>query len=221
MQTTGAQDRSSRSGARRPGNAPEVPKSRKGRARVNGIFQATRHVLLRRDYTQFSLRNVAAEAGMHLSNLQYYFPTRDRLIHELLRDVQRRYDERYEELFRGLTADPGARFAAIARYLVEDIHERDTRRFFIQLWALLESSGNGGELLRELYAQHIDKLADYLAGLDPAAPPNLCRQRATIIAGMIEGMMLLLDNADRGSVPGQPPVEEELHRQIMRIAAGD
>jgi AcrR family transcriptional regulator len=221
MQTAGGQSRSTRIAGGRAGHAPAVPKSRKGRARVSDIFQAARNVLLQRDYTQFSLRNVAAEAGMHLSNLQYYFPTRDDLVHQLLRDVASRYEDHYERLFRDLPADPAVRFAAIAHYLVEDIHELNTRRFFIQLWALLESSGDGGELLHELYARHIDKLAGYLADMNPATPAFLCRQRATLIAAQIEGMMLLLENAHTEPGAGTPPIEEEMHRQIMRIANGD
>ena len=35
---------------------------------------------MNKGYAQFSMRNVAAEAGMRLGNVQYYFPTRSDLV---------------------------------------------------------------------------------------------------------------------------------------------
>lgn len=196
------------------------PSSRKGRERVSEILNAARRVLVEKDYTQFSLRNIAASAGMHLSNLQYYLPTREAVIHALVEHVVRTYDARYEEKFRDLPATPYPRFIAILDFLIEDIRDPETRRFFIQLWALLESSDNtqGGTLLNELYAKHIDNIAGYIAELNPALSRSERQQRAAMIAAMIDGMMLMLLDADRYTEPGQPGIETAMRRQLLRIA---
>src|SRR5690554_6391387 len=78
------------------------PTSRKGQARAAQILKAARQVLVEAGYTQFSLRNIAAQAGMHLSNLQYYYPTREQillaLLHYILEDYNIHFEERYRDL---------------------------------------------------------------------------------------------------------------------------
>ena len=61
-----------------------IASSNKGKKRIVEIMEACRTVLIDKGYTQFSLRNIAKEAGIHLSNLQYYFRTRDDLLKELI-----------------------------------------------------------------------------------------------------------------------------------------
>jgi len=197
-----------------------IATSEKGRERIAAILAAARDVLVEKDYTQFSLRNIAAAANIHLSNLQYYFPSREALIHALCADVVRQYEERYEERFRPLPALPYPRFIAVLDYLIEDIREPRTRRFFVQMWALLESADatGAGALLEELYSAHIQNLADYIAELNPGLARGACRQRAAMIAAMIEGMMLLLSNADRELDAGEPRIELEMRKQLLRIA---
>jgi len=191
-----------------------------GRDRIAAVLAAARAVLLEADYTQFSLRNVAARAGMHLSNLQYYFPAREALIHALMADVVREYEARYQERFAQLPAMPHPRFAAMLDYLIEDIRLPTTRRFFVQLWALLEQSEthDSGSLLAELYGAHIDGLAAYVGELNPSLTPGRRRQRAAMIAAMIEGMMLMLRDADRDRAADEPPLEMEMRTQLLRIA---
>lgn len=196
------------------------PSSRKGRERANQILEAARRVLVEAGYTQFSLRNIAAQAGIHLSNLQYYYPTRETVIHALLDYVVRSYDAHYEERFRKLPPDARTRFEAVVDYLVEDIGDAGTRRFFIQLWALLESTDTGGmgSLLNELYARHIESLAQHLALLNPELSKASRQQRAAMIAAMIDGMMLMLGDADLHTRRGQPRINVAMRREILRIA---
>src|SRR5215510_1326659 len=79
---------------------------RSGRAAAQRILRSA-HVLLAKGggHTQFSMRNVAARAGIHLANLQYYFPTRDALLDALLQDVGRRYREAYQRRLAAAPAD--------------------------------------------------------------------------------------------------------------------
>ncbi len=150
-----------------------VAPSRKGRARIEQILAAARDVLIEKDYTQFSLRNIAAAAGIHLSNLQYYFRSKEDVIHALVDYIVQQYDAKYRERFETLPTMPYPRFIAMLDYLIEDIHDPQTRRLFVQLWALLESSdatGNG-TLLNELYAQHIENIAEYIRNSTQLCPP--------------------------------------------------
>lgn len=193
-------------------------RSRKGQDREHAVLHAARRVLVQSGYTQFSLRNVAAEAGMHLSNLQYYFPTRNALIQRMLAFVEEHYERKYAERFTTLPADPMPRFVAMVEYLIDDIHSPQTRRFFIQLWALLESTDRRAQLLNSLYSGHIASVARYINDINPGLSLRIRQQRATMIVAMIDGMMLMLDDADLHTRPGEPAISAAMRNQILRIA---
>jgi AcrR family transcriptional regulator len=138
------------------------------------------------------MRNVAAYAGLHLANVQYYFPTRDALLDAMLQDVGERYRAAYRRCLERAAADRAARFEAVLNFNLDDIGKRGTRRYFIQLWALLDGlDGNSGRRLKVLYGIDIDQLSERIADLDPAASAGEVRRRATLLASMIEGLMVV------------------------------
>src|SRR6185312_3871426 len=131
-------------------------------------------------------------AGLHLANLQYYFPTRDALVDALLQDVGQRYRAAYARCLAQAGADRTARFAAILNFNLEDVGKRATRRYFIQLWALLDGlDGHSGRRLKEMYALDIDQLTERIQELDAHASTTDVRRRATLLAAMIEGLMVV------------------------------
>lgn len=199
----------------RPPSAP----SAKGRARIQAILAAARGVLIKKNYTHFSLRNIAAAAGIHLANLQYYFPTRDALIHALLDYVVQHYNDTVHERVGSLPHMPYPRFMAMIDFLIEDIRDPQTRRLFIQLWALLESCDASGDatLLNRFSAPYINRLAGYVAELNPGLTPGERRQRAAMIGAMIDGMMVMLLEADTQLAPGQPEIGAAMRKQVLRI----
>ena len=193
--------------------------SGKGKKRISEIMEACKTVLIDKGYTQFSLRNIAREAGMHLSNLQYYFHTREELIKALIDYNSQSYSQKYTEAFATLPSTPHPRFLAVIDYLIEDIKDPLTRRFFIQFWALLDASGAHTErLLNDMYAPHVQSLNNHIAELNPSLSPGVRQQRAAMIASMIEGMMLMLEEADNELKENEAGIETEMRKQIIRIA---
>src|SRR5215510_14799166 len=75
---------------------------RSGQAAARRILRSAHALLAKSGPAQFSMRNVAAQAGLHLANVQYYFPTRDALMRAILADTGARYRTAYE----GLRAKP-------------------------------------------------------------------------------------------------------------------
>jgi AcrR family transcriptional regulator len=165
---------------------------RSGQAAVQRILRSAHALLARSGYAQFSMRNVAARAGLHLANLQYYFPTRDALLDALLQDIGRRYRDAYRCCLDQAGADRAARFAAILNFNLEDIGKRSTRRYFVQLWALLDGlDRSSGRRLKELYEIDIEQLSERIHELDTQASATEVRRRATLLAAMIEGLMVV------------------------------
>jgi len=184
------------------------------------IVLAARELLMTEGYAQFSMRNVAARAGLHLANVQYYYKTREDLVKALLDDTGERYRSSYEELRAKAPADREARFKAIVEFNLKDIATSETRRYFIQLWALLtEIDGHAGHLMHDLYAIDIQQLSDCIADLAPDTDAAEVRRRASVLAAMIEGMVVV-----RGAHSRNPAELKKLMARAqgmaMQIALG-
>jgi AcrR family transcriptional regulator len=184
------------------------------------IVLAARELLMTEGYAQFSMRNVAARAGLHLANVQYYYKTREDLVEALLNDTGERYRNSYEELRAKAPTDREARFKAVVEFNLEDIATSETRRYFIQLWALLtEIDGRAGHLMNDLYAIDIQQLSDCIADLVPDTDAAEVRRRASILAAMIEGMVVV-----RGAHSRNPAELKKLMARAqgmaMQIALG-
>ena len=134
--------------------------------------------------------------------------------------VEQGYWDIYDELISSLPTTPFPRFLAILDFLIEDDQVDRTRRFFVQLWALLESSDETGQgkLLSKLYAGNIENLARYIDKINPDLGRGECHQRATMIHAMIDGMMLMFKEADRYLDDGQSRIEISMRDQLVRIA---
>jgi AcrR family transcriptional regulator len=182
------------------------------------ILAAARELLAGDVGEQFTLRNVADHVGMRLSHLQYYFGTKGDLVRALLASVAAEYSARAAEVLAQVPNTPTARFMAWIDYLLLDCWDPRTRHFFIRLWGMVESEdANSGQVLQEFYATDIAEIAHLLHELSPHLPDDLRLHRAAIIAGMVEGMMLMV-----GSGPADSKARAELltetRKQIFRIA---
>ena len=203
---------------REPIVSPARAAREKGRAREADIIAAARSVLAHEGYEQFTLRNVAERVGMRMSHLQYYFATKGELVRALLAQVATEYTQKSDEVLAQVPDTPTARFMAWIDFLLQDCWDPQTRHFFIQLWGLAESEdASSGELLKVFYATDIDEIRRLLGALSPHLGETLLTQRATIIAGVVEGMMLMVGSGPRDDGERRELLTET-RKQIFRIA---
>lgn len=203
-------------GRENAGLHPGTARRSKGRERVSAILAAARALLIEEGVAGFSLRNVAARAGLQLGNLQYYFRTKEDLVHALMEDVARGYVEKQAEVLARLPHDPPARLTAWVDWLLEDAHDRRTQRLFIQLWALIENiEGGAAEFLDDLYREDLRMLEELIGEVNPQLPPSDRRARAAFIAATVEGTMVAIRGA---GARAWRRIEEEIRTHAMRIA---
>ena len=188
----------------------------KGRAREADIIAAARDLLAGNGYEQFTLRNVAERVGIRMSHLQYYFATKGDLVRALLESVAADYSAQTAQVLAQVPDTPTARFMGWIDFLLQDCWDPRTRHFFIQLWGLVESEdAYTGQLLQQFYATDISEILRLLQDLSPHLDAGLLDQRAAIIAGVIEGMMLMVGSADADA---RKALLTETRKQIFRIA---
>ncbi len=190
------------------------------RDRRADILLAARQVLIEHGYGLFTVRRIAQGAGLGLSHLQYHFPTKQALVRALFEDVGKEYEAKQAQLLASADQRPTARLSAWIEFLLEDAWRPDTRRFFIQLWGLLESEQGDGSLLSDFYALDIREISKLIEAANPLLDPTAVNQRAVIVAGAIEGTMLMVNARDFG----ESSFRRTLHAtrdHLMRLALGD
>lgn len=196
-------------------------KHRGGQATAQKIVDAARKLLTDRGQARFSMRNVAECAGIHLANVQYYFPKRDDLVRALLIDTGERYRILYEQALKSASDDPVERFERVLLVNFDDIMSRQTRPFFIQFWSLLDGMDqHSGHLLRDLYAIDIKQLSETIQAMHPRTDPQEIERRATLLAAMIEGLMVVRGGGTRRT-PKVRKLLEQAYKIAFAIANGD
>ncbi len=78
-------------------NESEKALSTKGQKRISAILKTARKVLTENGLEDFSVNKVAAEAGISIGNLQYYFPKRKDLLYAVLNNMLDPAVERVEK----------------------------------------------------------------------------------------------------------------------------
>lgn len=204
------------SGRRRLRSRPAGQRPR-GAERVEKILKAARHVLAADGYSEFSLRRIAREAGIRLSTLQHYFPSKDDLFRAVVETTVAEYDAAYafHESAWGKTAR--ARLGGMIRYLLDDLRKPDTAGFFTELWARALRDPVAADLMRRAYRHHRDRVRIAMAPLNPSLPGRTAEHRAIMAAALIEGMTLFI-GGNRPGDAGLEGIEAEIERWVIRMA---
>ena len=109
------------------------------------IIEAARQVLVREGSNGFSLRKVAAEADLSLSNVQYYYPTRVALLEGILAG----FIEEYQDYLLGHLHTAGGGRETLRAFIQEilvDESRNEEIRFFRSLFAFADQDSLAGQL---------------------------------------------------------------------------
>lgn len=191
----------------------------RGTVRAEEILAAARRVLAEDGFAGFTLRRIAARVRIRLSTLQHYYPTKEDLFRAVVEETTAEYDAVYTRQAREAPGSPRARLTAMVDYLLGDIRRPATAGFFFELWARAFRDPYAAELMQRAYRHHRDRIRTAMAPLNPRLPGRLAEQRAVIVAALIEGMSLFIG----GGKPADASlrgIEQEVRRQILRIASG-
>ena len=190
----------------------------KGQQRIAEILTAARDVLAFEGVQKFTMRNVASKAGTTLSNLQYYFPTKNALLREVLEHANRVYDEDYERLFSKVGDVPADRFYALIDYLLDDLEKPVVRGFFLQAWALAAHDDYSEQCMESTYGHYRSVVANMIGEVNPKLSQTERTKRAAAIQAIIEGSQL--SRSKRGTRFVQiPGLRRLIKTETYRIAS--
>ena len=92
-----------------PGAAAPVRRRGKRETRVPEVIDVSIDVLIATGYAGYSINRVANDAGIRLSTLQHYFPTREALLRATLEEIARRHLERFRAVAKNRNRSAQAR----------------------------------------------------------------------------------------------------------------
>lgn len=180
-------------------DTPAAPSQKPWSAMEAKILEAARQLIADEGYHNFSMRGVAQKSGIHLKSLQYYFRTKQDMSTSVVNyTIEKYYFETYDKMFAEKQAiTPRERFAVMLDHLLADLSDPFTARLFPELWALANHDDDVAAALDLFYVRHIASIEKMVVVLNPKLPTDVALHRASLVAMMIEGLVLILGHGKK------------------------
>lgn len=162
---------------------PAEPVSAKGRRRRAEILEAAETLLIEEGYAGFSMRKLADQIGIRLSNVQYYYATPNAVIEAL-------FEQALEGARVELEADDTADLASLVHYAFCSQDNARSCRLFWELWALSARDDGAARIVDRFYMAYRDAIEQRIHALLPRMPAAARRRRAILIMSLLEGLSL-------------------------------
>ncbi len=169
----------------------------------NAIVRVARKLLLETGPMDFSLRAVALRAGISVSNLQYYFPTRPAVLRAVMEpDIKVYLDELKLVVDKNLT--PHEVFEQIIQQTLADL--KDPK--YVALWrhflSFASTDPECAHLFDEWYETLTEALARVIRGMSPKYDLASSMHVAALVISMGDGLALQLGTGRtrRGALKG-------------------
>ena len=186
---------------------------------IEQILRAALHVLVEEGFRAFTLRRIAAECGMKVGNLSYYFSHKEDLVQELLEAILNGYADMAAAMFKDLSTQPEERLCRIIEMTLDDVRSKRTTNLFPELWALANHDAKISALVQDFYARAQRGIAAAVGVLNPALSAEDCRLVALFISAMIEGTTIFAGHAKPWE-PQMPQIKALATRSVLMLVKG-
>ena len=190
----------------------------KGMERAHDILLAARRLLAAEGYAGLSMRRVAQESGMSLSNVQHYYASKDVLVEALLLYIMDVFQAKMDSIAVGMAGRPQVeRFQTTVDMFLEEITDPVMHAVFFEIWALASRHPFASALMGKMMARERKAIYGLIRGLNPALSDEQTMQRSVLIVAQIQGLMLF--RLDRKARPQQyETVRESMQKAILELA---
>ena len=163
-------------------------KSSKGEARREAIESEARRMLLDEGYAGVSLRKIAAQLGISVGNLQYYFSTKDELVEAvIIGETQKPIDMLGDIAWNPEDAGASIREAvgSLMRY-----YSSEAGRFYAIMESLALHDPRYAQLKAEGYADVFGHVAQLVSLMAPHLTVDRRTSLAQVLVALIDGASL-------------------------------
>ena len=162
----------------------------KGERRIKIILEAAEQLLIDSGYHNFSMRKVATKAGVSVGNLQYYFPSKDKLLEALLDHVIQNYLDTFL-LFRGQYT-PKEQFIKMIKTVIKDLSTKFTTVFFPELWSMANHEKHISEIMDQMYGKYRALIADVIRDINPNLNECQAQRLSIFMTASLEGHTIFI-----------------------------
>ncbi|MES3025360.1 MAG: TetR/AcrR family transcriptional regulator [Pseudomonadota bacterium] len=163
----------------------------KGLERVADILHAARSILAADGYAGLSMRRVAAEVGMTLSNVQHYYGSKDALLEAVLLYTMDVFQANIDSISAAMnSASRMDRFLSTTDMFLDEITDPVTHATFFEIWALASRNAFASALMGKMLARERKTIFHLIRGLNPDISDEETMQRAILMVAQVEGLML-------------------------------
>jgi len=190
----------------------------KGLGRARDILLAARALLASEGYAGLSMRRVAQDAGMSLSNVQHYYGNKEQLLEALLLSTMDEFQAKMDRIAEAMAGRPQVeRFLSTVDMFLDEITEPVTHAIFFEIWALASRHPFASSLMGKMMGRERKAIYGLIRGLNPAIGDDETMQRAVLMVAQIEGLMLF--RLDRHARPAQfYSVRASVHKVLLTLA---
>lgn len=176
-----------RGAAKESAAEPERNLRAQGQRTRGAIIDVAKALLLESGSLEFTLREVALRAGISISNLQYYFPTRLAVLRAVVEPVIEAY---LAELRKTLDVDapPRVMVDALVDRALEDAKDAERSALWWHFVSLAAIDAECSQLLDDWYEEVTQGIAKFIRVVDPECKPADSLHRATLLIAMADGL---------------------------------
>jgi AcrR family transcriptional regulator len=190
----------------------------KGYARANDILQAAREIFAAEGYGGLSMRRVAGQVGVSLSNVQHYYKSKDMLVEALLLDSLNQFQEKIDGITARMAGAPRVeQFMATVDMFLEELGNPVIRGMFFEFWALATRNTFASTLMERMQSRERKAIHKLIQGLSPAISNEEYVVRTALIVAQIEGLMLFRVR-NRPARPELEGLENAARQAVLRLA---
>lgn len=196
--------------------APREGGYARGQDGFEHILRSALTLLVEQGSKALTLRRIAAESGMNLGSLNYYFRSKEDMIRELLNAVISSYEEAFDAIVHEPGTDAEERLELLVTLILEDITTKKTTRFFPELWAMANHDPFVQERMEDLYGRARVSLNELIGEINPALPADEREMLALFISGSMEGLTIFA-GYEKPWRPHMPMLEVIAKRAFVHV----
>lgn len=190
----------------------------KGYERARDILQAAREIFAAEGYSGLSMRRVAAQVGMSLSNVQHYYGSKEALVEAVLLDSLDQFQQKIDSITAAMSgASRVEQFLSTVDMFLEELGAPLIRGMFFEFWALATRNTFASSLMERMQARERKAIFNLIRGMSPAITDQEYMVRAALIVAQIEGLMLFRVR-NRPKRPELEGLEQAARDAVLRLA---
>ena len=159
--------------------------------RRSDILKASRDVLAQ-GHADFSLRKVAAAAGVRLNTVQHHFSDLESLIHATIESLVGGFMQRSRQLAEGQYDSPTDDLMVFLDDAWVWIRDVNVRNLYFEVWAMARHHPSVVAMIRRIYSDYLGALALILRRINPRLTEADAYVKATLISCWTEGAIVMV-----------------------------